>query len=120
MSKFDKDQEYFNQLNYVRTTPLNMVCRDPDREYLTRNYEYDMNNIPEEQIRLPLAESQSIRNEASTASHYDKDNSPIHVQNGKFYLSQNGINNSLNLVQAPSDNMITEEIGKHSPLLKSI
>lgn len=73
----NSSQGYYNQLNYVRTTPLNMVCRDPDREVLVDQNEFQINNMSkynqssEDQVRLPLAENQNIVQNGSSLSQVD-------------------------------------------------
>lgn len=89
----------------MRTTPLNMVCRDPDRELMLSKgtkLNLAMSNISNMNYsRMPLGENQSQRPDTSSMNHLSTANNDLNLSPKAQNIDEN---------QA-TDNMITDEIG---------
>ncbi|CAI2382553.1 unnamed protein product [Moneuplotes crassus] len=59
-----KKNKQFTVTNYVRTTPLDMVCRDPDRDLMYQKNEFGL-VLPEDQVRLQMNEPENNENISS-------------------------------------------------------
>jgi hypothetical protein len=57
-------------VSYVRTTPLDMVCRGADRDLLYQKNEFNL-RVSDDQIKLPMQEVENHTPNMNSVSYYE-------------------------------------------------